>query len=74
MTPDQMKTLLKEAGIPFDERVDTAPRTIRSPLIEKQKTTLRKLEGLLQGQVEADQEKMSELLAALQKIKHGGGS
>ena len=48
-------------------------RSISSPVVERQKSILQKLEVLLVEQIKMDQEKMADLLLKLQKIKHGGG-
>jgi hypothetical protein len=73
MNPDDIKKKLREAGIPIDGKWhEQGARKVKSPILEKQRETMRQLEGLLVKQVEKDKEKMSELQAALIKLKHGG--
>ena len=53
----------------------TKERTnIESPIVKRQKEALRQVEKLLVVQVEEDKKKVAELHAALQRLKHGGGS
>lgn len=75
MTPDEIRKKLEEAGIPVgDGWGPTRARTnIESPIVKKQKDALRKIEALLVQQVEQDKQRVSELHATLQRIKHGGG-
>lgn len=73
---DEIKRMLKERGIPFNSGWgETTERTnIESPMVKKQKVALRRLEGILQTQLEQDQAKVAALHAQLQRLKHGGGS
>jgi hypothetical protein len=74
MTPDDIRAKLREAGVPVDGSWDdTEERTVKSPLVEKQKVLLRKLESLMVQQIETDQKKVADLHVALQRLKHGGG-
>lgn len=73
MTEEELRRKLKEAGIPVGEPwSQSTERTAKSPLIEQQKKTLRKLEGLVERQIEEDQQRVAELHAALVRLKHGG--
>ena len=75
MNVEDIKAKLREAGVPTDGSWGTTEKkTVKSPLVEKQKELLRKLEGLLEHQIETDTEKMADLHVALQKLKNGGGS
>jgi len=75
MNPDDIKKKLREAGIPVDGKWEKqGPREVKSPILEKQRETMRKLEGLLVQQVENDKQKMADLQAALMRLKHGGSS
>ena len=75
MTPDEIKEKLREAGIPVDgDWGPTRARTqIESPIMKKQKDALRRIESLLVQQVEQDKQRVADLHATLQRIKHGGG-
>jgi hypothetical protein len=75
MTPDEIKKVLEEAGIPVGGGWGpTRARTnIESPIVKRQKAALRKIESLLVQQVEQDKQKVADLHIALQRIKHGGG-
>jgi hypothetical protein len=74
LTPDDIKAKLRDAGVPFGgDWSETEERTVKSPIIEKQKETLRKLESLVERQIATDQEKVADLHVALQRLKHGGG-
>jgi len=74
MTPEEIKQKLKGLGIPVDEWGETKEGEVKSPLIEKQKLALGKIQTLLEHQVQQDQVRLAELHAALQRVKHGGGN
>jgi len=75
MTPEEARQQLRDAGIPVGEPWNqTTEKTVKSPLVERQKEHLRALESLLEKQIEADLERQSKLAAALVKLKHGGGT
>lgn len=75
MDKDQIRKILEDAGIPVtgDWQPTQKLTGVQSPILQRQKDALQKLEGLLQQQLEQDQQKMADLHVALQKIKHGGG-
>ena len=74
MTEDDIRQKLKEAGIPVGEPWELrGERTVKSPIVERQKETLRKLEGMLERQIAADHEKVADLAATLARLKSGGG-
>lgn len=74
MNVDEIKARLREAGVPTDGSwTATEEKTVKSPLVEKQKDLLRKLEGLVEQQIEQDTERVADLHIALQRLKHGGG-
>jgi len=72
MTLDEMQEKLKALGISPGQWRSTGGTTT-SPLLERQKENLRKLRGLLVKQVEKDKQQLSDLHAAAQRMKHGGG-
>lgn len=73
MTEEELRAKLEEAGIPVGEPwVQTNEKVTTSPLIERKKEVLRKLEGLVEHQIEQDKKRVSDLHAALVRIKHGG--
>lgn len=75
MTPEEIRQKLKEAGINVGEGwTENGERYVKSPLIERQKKMLGKIEGLLEQQIQEDQQKVAELHIALQRIRNGGGS
>lgn len=73
---EEIKQRLRDAGIPFNgEWGPTHERTnIESPIAKKQKVALRRLEAILQTQLEQDQKKVALLHVQLQRLKHGGGA
>jgi len=73
---DEIKKKLKEMNIPFNGSWGpTTERTnIESPIVKRQKAALQQVEKILVAQVEEDKKKVAELHAALQRLKHGGGS
>lgn len=75
MNLEELRKRLQEKGVPTGEPwTQTKEGAYKSPLIEKQKETLRKLHALLEKQIEADAEKVADLQVTLQKLKKGGGS
>ena len=75
MSPEDLKKKLEEAGIhSMDGWGKTSKKTVKSPLVERQKEHLKTLEVLLQRQLESDQKQVADLGAALVRLKHGGGS
>jgi hypothetical protein len=74
MTPEEMIAKLKAAGIDAGAWGKTTAGEVKSPIVEKQKLALQKVQLLLEGQVQQDQVKLSALHAHLQQLKHGGGS
>ncbi len=74
MDLDEIRKKLAEAGVPLDNTWgSTESREVRSPLVERQKANLRSLGTLLEQQLDADQERVADLHARLQMLKHGGG-
>lgn len=69
MTREEIIELLKSKGIPVGGWEDTEEKTVRSPIVEKQKENLQRLAKLLESQISKDVETMSELHVSLQKIK-----
>tara|TARA_R110000824_G_scaffold277815_2_gene466010 strand:+ start:129 stop:356 length:228 start_codon:yes stop_codon:yes gene_type:complete len=75
MSPDELRAKLEEAGIPVGEPWKTTrEKVVRSPLVERQKVTLRKIEGLIEHQLAEDQKRVADLNIALVRLKHGGGT
>jgi hypothetical protein len=75
MTPEEIREKLKEAGIPVGgEWGSTKPQTsVEPPIVKRQKAALRQIEALLEQQIEQDKQRVADLHATLQRIKHGGG-
>jgi|OM-RGC.v1.034261265 hypothetical protein len=74
MTPEELRAKLEEAGIPVGGSwQETREKVVQSPLVEKKKEVLRRLEKLVEKQIEQDKERISELHGALVRLKHGGG-
>ena len=73
---DEIRKKLEEMGIPFNgDWGPTKARTnIESPIVKQQKKALAQIGGILEKQLEQDQQKVAQLHAALQRLKHGGGS
>lgn len=74
MSPEDIKKRLEEAGLPGNGWQSGEARSAKSPLVEKQKESLKKLRSLLALQIDQDQEQMSKLASSLNRLKHGGGS
>jgi len=74
MTVEEMIESLRKMGIPVNQWAD-APggENIKSPMVERQKEMLGQVRDLLEQQIEMDKEKVSELHATVQRLKHGGG-
>ncbi len=71
----EIKARLREAGIPVDDGWgESEEKVVSSPLIERQKETLRKLEKVVELQIREDQKRVSDFHATLMRLKHGGGS
>lgn len=73
MTLEEMRAKLDELGIPHDGWGGAGGKTVQPPRIDKYKSLLVKMRDLLEGQVEKDKERVSELHAVLMRTKHGGG-
>jgi len=73
MTPEEIRKKLEESGVQTESWISSNAKRVHSPMIEKQKENLRTLEVLLKKQIEQDQQRVAELYATLQRIKHGGG-
>ncbi len=73
MDIDEMKRRLAEAGVNVGGGwQQKGNKTVRSPILEKQRENLVKLEGFLEQQIEQDKNQMAELHATLTRLKHGG--
>lgn len=70
---DEMRAKLDALGIPHDGWTKTPGGETRSPLLEKQKESVRRLKALLEEQIGKDKQQISDLHAAVQRLKHGGG-
>ena len=70
---DDVRKKLAEAGIHPDGNWKTSRGGIvASPLLEKQRLLLGRLEELLLLQISQDQAQVADLHAKLQTLKHGG--
>jgi len=75
MTADEIRQKLKDAGIPTDGSwAGTEEKVVRSPLLDNQKVLLEKLSELMELQVQKDQAQVADLLIAVERVRHGGGS
>lgn len=73
MDIEEMKRKLVEAGVNLGQGWQQKEgKTVRSPILEKQRENLEKLEGFLGEQIEQDKKQMAELHATLTRLKHGG--
>lgn len=71
---DEIRKKLEEAGVHVDGQwKQSAGRSVKSPLIEKQRALLSQLEKLLEQQISQDQAQVADLHAKVQILKHGGG-
>jgi len=69
MTKEEIIEYLKSQGIPVGSWKDTEPKTVKSPILEKQKENLHKLAGLIENQISKDVETVADLHISLQKIR-----
>jgi len=69
MTKEEIIKLLKSRGIPVGGWENTDPKTVKSPIVEKQKENLKKLADLLEAQIAKDVETIADLHISLQQIK-----
>jgi hypothetical protein len=74
MTVEEMIETLRGLGIPVNQW-GNAPggENIKSPMVERQKELLTQVRDLLEKQIKDDKDKVSELHAVVQRMKHGGG-
>jgi hypothetical protein len=74
MNADELRARLKTLGIPVGEWTATEEKhNVVPPTIQRQKKALREVEGVLHRQMEEDQQRVADLHATLQRLKHGGG-
>lgn len=74
MTADELRARLKSLGIPVGEwTVTEEQKNVVPPVISRQKRSLEAIERLLERQIEEDHQKVADLHATLQRLKHGGG-
>ena len=76
MSLKEMRAKLDELGISHDQwgEAGTGDKPVQPPMVGKYVEFLTSLEGLLTQQVVvADKEKVADLHATLQRMKHGGG-
>ena len=71
----QTKPVSESLGDPSDPTTGSTagPGSEILRVVLRQKEALRAIEGILEGQLESDQRTLSELHAALARLKHGGG-
>jgi len=72
-TIEDIQAQLKDLNIDFEKWAQTPGGRVKAPILERQRKLLIQLRELLDQQVSADKEKLSELHATVQRIKHGGG-
>jgi hypothetical protein len=75
MDVGQIKKLLEEAGLKQDGKWgNVKPKSGAVPrIVGEQADSLRKLESILESQLESDKAEVARLHSTLQKLKHGGG-
>ena len=75
MTLEEMRAKLDEMGIPHDKwgEAGQGDKLVQPPMIERYKEFLLRIKKVLEDQVGADKEKVAELHATAQRMKHGGG-
>jgi len=76
MDAEEIKRRLEEAGIPADGswKKTKSKKGVVPRIVEQQAEALRKIEGILQSQLEKDKQTSADLHIALQRIKNGGGT
>jgi hypothetical protein len=70
---EAIRAKLRELGLPHDGWLPTDDGPRKSPIVERQREALTQLKGLLERQVAEDKEKLADLHATVQRLKHGGG-
>lgn len=76
MTPEELRTLLKEMGVNADEKVwrQSKPIDPKSlPAIKKQIELLNSFKTLVEQQIEKDISTVDDLRLKIKKLKRGGG-
>ena len=72
---DEIRRRLEEMGIPVggDWTKTNAQTSVEPPIVKRQKEALRKVEGILEAQLQEDQKRVADLHIVLQRLKNGGG-
>ena len=76
MDAEEIKKRLREAGVPADGywKETKSQKGVMPKIVKEQAEALRKIEGILQNQLEKDKQIAADLHIALQHIKNGGGN
>jgi|DEB0MinimDraft_4_1074332.scaffolds.fasta_scaffold647970_1 hypothetical protein len=76
MDAEEIKRRLREAGVPVDGswKQTESKKGVMPKIVKEQADALRKIEGILQSQLEKDKQTAADLHIALQRIKNGGGT
>jgi len=71
---EDAKKVLEDHGIHVGGWTQHEEKVVQGiPMMDRQKEHLRKLEGILQGQIDKDKELLADLHIQLQRLKSGGG-
>jgi len=76
MDAEEIKRRLREAGVPVDGswKQTESKKGVMPKIVKEQADALKKIEGILQSQLEKDKQTAADLHIALQRIKNGGGT
>jgi len=69
----EIQELLKKLGLDPGQWGDSPERTVRLPMVDRQKVALEKLKTLLEGAVEDDRKTILQLREQLNRLQFGGG-
>jgi hypothetical protein len=71
---EDAKKVLNDHGIHVGGWTEHEEQVVEGvPLVDRQKDRLRKLEGILEHQIEQDKQLVADLHIQLQRLKSGGG-
>jgi hypothetical protein len=73
-TLEELQAKLKALGLPTGEWGQTKGGTVESPILNKQAEALKKAKDLLEQQLTADRDLLSELHEQVNRLEHGGGA
>lgn len=71
----ELQKILEKMGVKNPGQWGESPeRTVRLPMVDRQKEALLKLRGVLEGIVEKDRQTVIQLREQINRLKYGGGS